>query len=84
MSLTTWNRAVPWDSEARIRGNSVYFPDRVIPMLPELLSNGLCSINPQVDRLCMTCELFIDTSGKSDKVEVLSGCDALPCATDLR
>ncbi|MEW8508285.1 MAG: ribonuclease R [Candidatus Thiodiazotropha sp.] len=52
------------DSEARIRGNSVYFPDRVVPMLPELLSNGLCSINPDVDRLCMTCELYINNSGK--------------------
>jgi ribonuclease R len=52
------------DSEACNRGNSVYFPDRVVPMLPELLSNGLCSINPQVDRLCMTCELYIDKSGK--------------------
>jgi ribonuclease R len=54
----------PLDSEARNRGNSVYFPDRVVPMLPEVLSNGLCSINPQVDRLCMTCELYIDKSGK--------------------
>ncbi|MCU7946158.1 MAG: VacB/RNase II family 3'-5' exoribonuclease, partial [Candidatus Thiodiazotropha sp. (ex Cardiolucina cf. quadrata)] len=52
------------DQEARTRGNSVYFPDRVVPMLPEVLSNGLCSINPQVDRLCMTCELYIDRSGK--------------------
>jgi ribonuclease R len=51
------------DAEARNRGNSVYFPDRVVPMLPEQLSNGLCSINPQVDRLCMTCELYIDKSG---------------------
>ncbi len=52
------------DVEARLRGNSVYFPDRVIPMLPEVLSNGLCSINPDVDRLCMVCELYIGSDGE--------------------
>lgn len=52
------------DEEAINRGNSVYFPDRVVPMLPEALSNGLCSLNPQVDRLCMTAELFINDEGE--------------------
>ncbi|MBK5931275.1 ribonuclease R [Halochromatium salexigens] len=52
------------DKEGFERGNSVYFPDRVIPMLPEVLSNGLCSLNPQVDRLCMACELYVSREGK--------------------
>ncbi len=53
------------DKEAFQRGNSVYFPNRVVPMLPEILSNGLCSLNPDVDRLCMTAELYIDETGKT-------------------
>ena len=51
------------DREALTRGNSVYFPRRVIPMLPEVLSNGLCSLNPQVERLCMVCEMSLDVAG---------------------
>ncbi|MFH4415806.1 MAG: ribonuclease R [Neisseriaceae bacterium] len=51
------------DQEAYERGNSVYFPRRVLPMLPEALSNGLCSLVPQADRLCMVCDMTIDASG---------------------
>ncbi|PBD27873.1 ribonuclease R, partial [Pseudomonas aeruginosa] len=52
------------DEEAARRGNSVYFPERVIPMLPEVLSNGLCSLNPLVDRLAMVCEMTLSKAGK--------------------
>ena len=52
------------DEEAGLRGNSVYFPERVVPMFPEVLSNGLCSLKPQVDRLAMVCDMHIDRSGQ--------------------
>jgi len=52
------------DHQASIRGNSVYFPGRVVPMLPEVLSNGICSLNPQVDRLCMVAEMVISEKGQ--------------------
>ncbi|NVJ59958.1 MAG: ribonuclease R [Gammaproteobacteria bacterium] len=52
------------DDEATLRGNSVYFPEYVVPMLPEQISNGLCSLNPHVDRLCMVAEVTISAKGK--------------------
>ena len=54
----------PLNEEAEDRGTSVYFPHFVLPMLPEALSNGLCSLNPHLDRLCMVCDLTLSRSGK--------------------
>ena len=61
------------DKEAIVRGTSVYFPDRVVPMLPEVLSNGLCSLNPKVDRLCMVCDMHVSSSGKVSKATFFEG-----------
>jgi ribonuclease R len=61
------------DEESYNRGTSVYFPGRVIPMLPEVLSNGLCSINPKVDRLCMVCEMLFNKDGKMTRSKFFEG-----------
>ncbi len=61
------------DREAELRGNSVYFPDRVVPMLPEVLSNGLCSLNPDVDRLCLACDMTVDSDGKLVRSRFVEG-----------
>lgn len=63
----------PLDKEGLNRGNSVYFPTRVIPMLPEVLSNGLCSLKPNEDRLCMVCEMNISKAGKLTRYQFYEG-----------
>ena len=63
----------PLDQDAYERGTSVYFPHRVIPMLPEVLSNGLCSLNPSVDRLCMVADIKISRAGNVTGYEFYPG-----------
>jgi ribonuclease R len=63
----------PLDGEARNRGTSVYFPNRVLPMLPEALSNGLCSLVPDQDRLCLCCELRINAKGAITRSRFFEG-----------
>ncbi len=61
------------DAEAARRGTSVYFPAQVLPMLPERLSNGICSLNPEVDRLCMVADLTVEARGHATAAEVYQG-----------
>jgi ribonuclease R len=61
------------DDEASRRATSVYFPNQVLPMLPERLSNGICSLNPEVDRLCMVADLVVDAKGETRSADVYEG-----------
>ncbi len=63
----------PLDAEAFRRGNSTYFPDRVVPMLPEALSNGLCSLVPKEDRACLAAHLWIDAEGALARYKIVRG-----------
>ncbi len=73
----------PLDRDAFRRGNSAYFPDRVVPMLPEALSNDLCSLRPGEDRACMAVHMWIDAQGDLTAPPVRPGPDALGGPPDL-
>lgn len=72
-------QGTPLDQEARLRGTSVYFPERAVPMLPEHLSNGICSLNPQVDRLTMSALMEIDRSGTVVNYKL---CETVICSNE--
>ncbi len=74
----------PLDRTAWDRGNSVYFPDRVVPMLPEALSNGWCSLRPQEERGCLFVEMQVDAEGRKTGAPLRPRADALGGAADLR
>ena len=61
------------DLEARLRGNSVYFPDRAIPMLPQELSTDICSLRPHEDRLVLSCIMQLDAAGRIESFEIVEG-----------
>jgi ribonuclease R len=61
------------DLEARLRGTSVYFPDRAIPMLPQELSTGICSLRPGEDRLVLSCLMQLDSTGRIESYEIVEG-----------